>query len=95
MIAPTKELTQPIAAVTREVTEEIISDKTIPPLHTDKPLDQTDTETDKANDDEHENKRVVSDDSNKRADPGNGTSDNGTNVTNDSGDRTGSRSTRR
>lgn len=84
-----------MAAVTKEVTEEIISDKKIPPLQTNKPLNQTDTETDKANNDEHEDKRVVSDGTNKRANPGNGTSDNRTNVTNDSGERTGSRSTRR
>ncbi len=94
-MAPTKELTQPTAAVTREVTEEIISDKKIPPLHTDKPLNQTDTKTDKANDDEHENKRIVSDGTDKGADPGNGTSDNRTNVVNDSSERTSSRSRRR
>lgn len=77
------------------MTEEIISDKKIPPLQTDKPLNQTDTETDKANNDEHENKRIISDGTNKGANPRDGTSDNGTNVTNDSGERTGSRSTRR
>lgn len=95
MIAPTKELTQPIEAVTKEVTELMISDKTIPPLQTDEPLNQSHTEADKANDDEHENKRVVGDGTNKGANPRDGTSDNGTNVTNDSGERTGSRSTRR
>lgn len=92
MIAPTKELTQPTAAVTREVTEEIISDKKIPPLQTDEPLNQTDTETNKANDDEHENERVVSDSTNKGADPGDGTSDQRTDIVNDSSESTSSRS---
>ena len=94
-MAPTKELTQPIAAVTKEVTEEIISDKTIPPLQTDETLNQTDTKADKANDDEHENKRVVSDGTNKGANPGDGTGDDRTDVLNDSGERTSGRSTRR
>lgn len=94
-MAPTKELTQPTAAVTREVTEEIISDKTDPPLQTNEPLNQADTEADKANNDEHENKRVIGDSTDKGADPGDGPSDNGTNVTDDSGERTSSRSTRR
>lgn len=94
-MAPTKELTQPIAAVTREVTEEIISDKKIPPLQTGEPLNQTDTKTDKADDHEHENQRIRIDGTNKGADPGNRTSNQGANVLNDSGERTNSRSTRR
>lgn len=93
-MAPTKELTQPTAAVTKEVTEEIISDKTIPPLQTDEPLNQTDTETDKADDHKHENQRIIGDGTNKGTDPGDGTSDNRTNVTNDSSERTSSRTRR-
>lgn len=84
-----------MAAVTREVTELMISDKTIPPLQTNEPLNQTNTKTDKANDDEHKNKRVIGDGTNKGTNPRDGTSDNGTNVTNDSGERTGGRSRRR
>lgn len=94
-MAPTKELTQPIAAVTREVTEEIISDKTIPPLQSDEPLNQSDTEADKANDNEHENKRVVSDGTDKGADPGDGGSNERTNIVNDSSESASSRSRRR
>lgn len=93
-MAPTKELTQPTAAVTKEVTEEIISDKTIPPLQTDEPLNQTDTETDKADDHKHKNQRIIGDGTNKGTDPGDGTSDNRTNVTNDSSERTSSRTRR-
>lgn len=95
MIAPTKELTQPTAAVTREVTEEMISDKTIPPLQTDEPFNQTDTKTDKANDNEHENQRIVRNGTNKGTNPRDGTGDNRTNVINDSSERTSSRSRRR
>lgn len=84
-----------MAAVTREVTEEIISDKIIPPLQTSEPLNQTDTKTDKANNDKHENKGIVSDGTNKGADPGDRASDKRTDVTNDSGERTSGRSTRR
>lgn len=73
----------------------MISDKTIPPLQTSEPLDQADAEADKANDNEHENKRVIGDSTDKGTDPGDGTSDNRTNVTNDSSERTGGRSTRR
>lgn len=94
-MAPTKEFTQPMAAVTKEVTELMISDKTIPPLQTSEPLNQTDTEADKANDDEHENKRVRSDGTNKGANPGDSTSNNGTDVANDSSESTSSRSRRR
>lgn len=94
-MAPTKELTQPTAAVTREVTEEIISDKKIPPLQTSEPLNQTDTKTDKAADNEHKNQRIVSDGTNKGADPRNRASDQRTNVLNNSGERTNSRITRR
>ena len=94
-MAPTKELTQPTAAVTREVTEEMISDKTIPPLQTDEPLNQSDTEANKAYDNEHENKRIVSDGTNKGTNPRDGTSDNRTNVTDDRGESTGGRSARR
>lgn len=94
-MAPTKELTQPIAAVTREVTEEMISDKKIPPLQTRKTLNQTNAKTNKAHDNKHENQRVIGNGADKRADPRDGTSDNRTNVTNDSGERTSSRSTRR
>lgn len=91
-MAPTKELTQPTAAVTREVTEEMISDKTIPPLQTDKPLNQSDTEADKANDNEHENKRVVGDGTDKGTDPGDSTGNNRTDVANDSSESASSRS---
>lgn len=94
-MAPTKEFTQPMEAVTKEVTELMISDKTIPPLQTSEPLNQTDTEADKANDDEHENKRVRSDGTNKGANPGDSTSNNGTDVANDSSESTSSRSRRR
>lgn len=94
-MAPTKELTQPIAAVTREVTEEIISDKEIPPLQTSEPLDQTDTKTDKADDHKHENQRVIGNGTNKGANPGDRSGDKRTDVVNDSGERTNSRSRRR
>lgn len=94
-MAPAKELTQPTAAVTKEVTEEIISDKTIPPLQTSKTLNQADTEADKANDNEHENKRVAGDGTNKFANPSDRASDKRANVIDDSGERTGGRSTRR
>ena len=94
-MAPTKELTQPIEAVTREVTEVIISDKKIPPLQTHEPLNQTDTETDKANDDEHENERVVGDGTNKFANPSDRASDKRTNVIDDSRESADSRSRRR
>lgn len=69
-----------------------MSDKKIPPLQTDEPLNQTDTEADKANDDEHENKRVVGDGTNKGADPGDGSSDERTDIVNDSSKSTSSRS---
>lgn len=95
MIASTKELTQPIAAVTKEVTEEIISDKTIPPLQTSETLDQTDTETDKADDHEHEDQRIASNGTNEFANPGDRAGDKRANVINNSGERTNSRSTRR
>lgn len=84
-----------MAAVTREVTEVIISAKKIPPLQTNEPLNQTDTKADKANDDEHENKRVVGDSTNKFANPSDRASDKRANVIDDSGERTGGRSTRR
>lgn len=95
MIAPTKELTQPIAAVTREVTEEMISDKKIPPLQTSEPLNQTDTKTDKADDHKHENQRIASNGTDKFTNPSDRTSDKRTNVVDDSGERANSRSRRR
>lgn len=94
-MAPAKELTQPIAAVTREVTEEIISDKTIPPLHTRKTLNQTNAKTDKAHDNKHENQRVIGDGADKLANPSDRAGDERTNVLNDSGESTNSRSRRR
>lgn len=94
-MAPTKELTQPIAAVTREVTEVIMSDKKIPPLQTHEPLNQTDTKTNRANDDEHENERIVGNGTNKFANPSNRASDKRTNVVNDRSERTSGRSVRR
>lgn len=84
-----------MAAVTREVTEEIISDKTIPPLQTHETLDQTDTETNKANDNKNENQGIAGNGTDKGANPRNSTSNNGTDVANDSGERTSSRSRRR
>lgn len=81
-----------MAAVTREVTEEMISDKTIPPLQTSEPLNQADAEADKANDDEHENERVVSDGTNKLTNPSDRASNKRTNVIDDSSERTGGRS---
>ena len=84
-----------MAAVTREVTEEMISDKTIPPLQTSEPFDQTNAETDKTDDHEHENQRVVSDGTNKFANPSDRASDKRTNVIDDSSERTSGRSTRR
>lgn len=94
-MAPTKELTQPMEAVTKEVTELMISDKTIPPLQTSEPLNQADAEADKADDDEHKNEWVVGDGTNKFANPSDRASDKRTNVINDSGERTSGRSTRR
>lgn len=84
-----------MAAVTKEVTEAIISDKTNPPLQTSQPLNQTDTKTNKANDNKHENQRIVGNGTNKGANPRDGTSDKRTNVINDSGERTNSRRTSR
>ena len=94
-MAPTKELIQPIAAVTREVTEEIISAMKTPPLQTSQPLNQTDAETYKADNNKHENQRVASNGTNKFANPRNRTGDKGTNIVNNSGERTNSRSRRR
>ena len=93
-MAPTKELTQPIAAVTREVTEEIISDKKIPPLQTSEPFNQTDTKTDKTNDYKHENQRIIGNGTNKFANPSDRAGDKRTDVTNDRGERTSGRSRR-
>lgn len=84
-----------MAAVTREVTEVIMSDKKIPPLQTHEPFNQPNTKTDKADDNEHENQRIISDGTNKFANPGNRASDKRANVINDSGERTNGRSRRR
>lgn len=81
-----------MAAVTREVTEEIISDKKIPPLQTDEPLNQTDTKTDKAHDHKHEDQGIIGDGTNKGANPSNGSSDKRTDIVNDSRESTSSRS---
>lgn len=72
-----------------------MSAKKIPPLQTNETLNQTDTKSYKTHDNKHENKRIVGDGTNKGADPRNGAGDNFTNVTNDSGERTNSRSRRR
>lgn len=82
-------------AVTREVTEVIMSAKKIPPLQTSETLNQTDTKTDKTDDNEHENQRIASNGTNKGADPSHRAGNKRTNVLNDSGERTNSRSTRR
>lgn len=82
-------------AVTKEVTEVIMSDNKIPPLQTSEPLNQTDTKTDKADDNKQENQRIASNGTNKGTDPRNRTGDKRTNVTNESSERTSSRSTRR
>lgn len=84
-----------MAAVTKEVTEEMISDKKIPPLHTSETLNQTDTKTNKAHDNKHENQRVISDGADERTDPRNRSGDNFTNVTNNGSESTSSRSRRR
>ena len=91
-MAPTKELTQPMAAVTREVTEEIISDKVNPPLQTDKPLNQSDTKADKPDNHEHKNQRIVSNGTDKGTDPRDTSGDDFTNVTNNGSESTSSRS---
>lgn len=61
-----------------------------PPLHPDETLNQTNTQTDKRNNDESQNQGIGSDDSSKRADPLNGLSNDGGNVRNDSSDSSSS-----
>lgn len=65
------------------------------PLQTSEPLDQTNAETDKADNDKHENQRIIGDGADKGANPGDRSGDKRTNVVNDSGERTNSRSRRR
>lgn len=65
------------------------------PLQTSEPLNQANTETDKANDNKHENQRIVGNGTNKRANPSDRSGDKRTNIVNDSSERTNSRSRRR
>ena len=65
------------------------------PLHPNETLDQTNTETDKANDHKHEDQRIISNDIDKGADPGYDSGDDFTNITNNSSKSTSSRSRRR
>lgn len=57
-----------------------------PSLHTDEPLNQTNTQTDESNNDKSQNEGIGSDSTGKRTDPLDSLSDEGSNVGNDSGD---------
>ena len=63
-------------------------------LHADEALNETDTETNKGNDNESLNQRIGSDRTNKGTDPSNGRSDHATRIGEDSGKGTSGRSRR-
>lgn len=62
------------------------------PLHADETLNETDTETDKGNDDKSLNQGIGSDSTDKGTDPSHGRSDHATRIGKDSSESTGSRS---
>lgn len=63
-------------------------------LHADKTLNETDTETNKGNDDKSLNQRIGSDSTDKRTDPSHRRSDHATSIGEDSGKGTSSRSSK-
>lgn len=93
-MTPTKELTQPTEAVTREVTAEIISATKTPPLQSSETLNKANTKPNKSDNDEQQNQRIAGNSTDKGTDPRYTSRDKRTNISNDSGDRTNSRSGR-